>query len=274
MNHPNNMIPRRRSHSDEDEVLLKSARRCCLCVYLKNNTEQRTGQLAHINHNRSSTSEKHLAWLCLEHHNEYDSTTSQSKNITEGELREYKQRLEQDVIAGRIGRGGTLHTAVGLRFAAIDIAATSSWFSMVERPGSDYTLYSYSWTGANGEGDLPSDKFTDPIFDVTMLAGPRAALVRAVGVEAVSSFNKLSGQEPPVRIKVFDQLELAFRWVPGEVQWVPFTDPVGVSADGHYRFTLRLKGFSASLPGMFKVVRLHCRTESGSVSSDGICLGM
>ena len=79
--------------STETDVLLASRRRCCLCVFLKNRDEERRGQIAHLNHDPSDPRFENLVWLCLEHHDEYDGKTSQSKGITPDEVRAYRDQL-------------------------------------------------------------------------------------------------------------------------------------------------------------------------------------
>jgi hypothetical protein len=81
------------SKAAEEKVLIASRRRCCLCVFLEGRDEARSGQIAHLNHDRSDSRFKNLVYLCLEHHNEYDTQTSQSKGLTVGEVREYRNRL-------------------------------------------------------------------------------------------------------------------------------------------------------------------------------------
>src|SRR5262245_21093604 len=77
----------------ETEVLHASRRRCCLCVFLKDRDEVQKGQIAHLNHDPSDNSYDNLVWLCLDHHCEYDSKTSQSKGFTIEEVRRYRNRL-------------------------------------------------------------------------------------------------------------------------------------------------------------------------------------
>jgi len=72
---------------------MASRRRCCLCVFLSDRDEVRRGQIAHLNHDRSDSRFKNLVWLCLEHHDEFDSQPSQSKGLTLDEVREYRDRL-------------------------------------------------------------------------------------------------------------------------------------------------------------------------------------
>lgn len=81
----------------EKEVLVASNRRCCLCYYLRGATEQRRGQLAHLQQDASSSGFDDLVWLCLEHHDEFDSRTRQSKNFTRQEVRHYRDRLYREL---------------------------------------------------------------------------------------------------------------------------------------------------------------------------------
>lgn len=52
------------------------------------------GQIAHIDHNPANRKYQNLVFLCLPHHDQYDSTTSQSKNFTAGEVRKYRTELD------------------------------------------------------------------------------------------------------------------------------------------------------------------------------------
>lgn len=77
------------------DVVIKSRRRCALCVFLDGNDSERPGQIAHLNGDHSDNRFENLAWLCLEHHDKFDSTTSQTKNYTQLEVRNYRDRLYQ-----------------------------------------------------------------------------------------------------------------------------------------------------------------------------------
>lgn len=79
----------------ERDVLLASRRRCCLCVFLDNRNEVRKGQIAHLNHDPNDSRIENLVFLCLEHHDDYDGKTSQSKGLTLEEVREYRDRLHR-----------------------------------------------------------------------------------------------------------------------------------------------------------------------------------
>jgi len=77
----------------ETSVLLLSGRKCCLCVYLFKRDGVAKGQIAHLNHDPSDPRFENLVYLCLEHHDEYDGRTSQSKGYTAAEVREYRDKL-------------------------------------------------------------------------------------------------------------------------------------------------------------------------------------
>jgi hypothetical protein len=74
-------------------VLVLSRRRCAFCFGLNNDLTEKNGQIAHINHKSQDSRQENLAFLCLDHHDKYDSTSSQSKGLTEPELRHYRDRL-------------------------------------------------------------------------------------------------------------------------------------------------------------------------------------
>jgi 2-polyprenyl-3-methyl-5-hydroxy-6-metoxy-1,4-benzoquinol methylase len=75
-------------------VLIQSRRRCCLCFYFHGDLDWKSsGQIAHINRNRNDNEEGNLAFLCLKHHDDYDSKRSQSKGITKLELLYAKKSL-------------------------------------------------------------------------------------------------------------------------------------------------------------------------------------
>src|SRR6266571_5428321 len=77
----------------EQKVLVCSTRRCCLCVFLNGRDEVRKGQIAHLNHNRNDHRFANLVWLCLDHHDDYDGRTSQSRGFAAAEVKAYRDRL-------------------------------------------------------------------------------------------------------------------------------------------------------------------------------------
>lgn len=62
-------------------------------MFLANRDEVRKGQIAHLNRRRDDPGFENLVWLCLEHHDEFDSRPSQSKGLTPDEVRQYRDRL-------------------------------------------------------------------------------------------------------------------------------------------------------------------------------------
>lgn len=77
----------------ETSVLILSRRRCALCFGLNADAETKTGQIAHVNRNARDNRQENLVFLCLEHHDQYDTRRSQSKGFTEAELRQYRTML-------------------------------------------------------------------------------------------------------------------------------------------------------------------------------------
>ncbi|MGV2288720.1 hypothetical protein AAHK20_08380 [Trinickia sp. YCB016] len=75
------------------DLLVSTRRRCCLCFFLKGDETQKKVQIAHINRKRDDNRSENLVPLCLDHHDDYDSSTSQSKGFTEEEARRYKKML-------------------------------------------------------------------------------------------------------------------------------------------------------------------------------------
>jgi hypothetical protein len=78
-------------------ILLKSRRRCCLCYWLEGEDEVKKGQLAHLDGNNENAEEDNLAFLCLEHHDEYDSTPRVSKGLRENEVRIWRDELYKEM---------------------------------------------------------------------------------------------------------------------------------------------------------------------------------
>lgn len=77
------------------DVLVSSRRRCCICFALAGDFEEKKGQLAHLDRDATSSAIENLVFLCLEHHDEYDSRTSQSKGLSVEEVRRYRAQLER-----------------------------------------------------------------------------------------------------------------------------------------------------------------------------------
>lgn len=100
----------------ETSILLSSARRCPVCFQLYGDLAVKVGQIAHLDGDRTNGEEDNLAWMCMPHHSEYDSTTSQHKNFTIGEVKMMRTRL-YDAIARNEHTTGAPPQAVGGRQA-------------------------------------------------------------------------------------------------------------------------------------------------------------
>jgi len=95
--------PSRRPIPRETElnVLDQSRRRCALCFHLNGDLAEKHGQIAHLDNNPANYAEGNLAFLCMEHHSLYDSTTSQHRNYTIAEVKAARTKLCQAIIADK-----------------------------------------------------------------------------------------------------------------------------------------------------------------------------
>lgn len=75
------------------EVLVRSRRRCCVCFGLRRDENEKVGQIAHLDKDPANDAERNLVYLCLDHHDQFDSRTSQSKNLTKAEVEAYRNEL-------------------------------------------------------------------------------------------------------------------------------------------------------------------------------------
>ena len=118
-------------------ILVNSRRRCCLCFYWQNDDKEKRGQIAHINRNREDHSIDNLVYLCLEHHDLYDSGTSQSKGIQPGELHEAKGRL---YAVNKIEGVASEKASITLSLSRDDIAGLIEYLNRNVRGGSDIRI--------------------------------------------------------------------------------------------------------------------------------------
>lgn len=94
----------------ETELLTASARRCCVCFGLKGDFEIKQGQIVHLDHDPSNAAADNLAWMCFDHHDQYDSKTSQSKGMKIEEVKRYRDTLHTAVAERLPGRQRDLPT--------------------------------------------------------------------------------------------------------------------------------------------------------------------
>lgn len=81
----------------QDQVILLSRRRCCICFGLHGDVDVKPGQIAHLDHDNKNNELDNLAFLCLTHHDQYDSKTSQSKGFRENEIKKFRTELYDNV---------------------------------------------------------------------------------------------------------------------------------------------------------------------------------
>ncbi len=75
------------------EVLIRSRRRCAFCFGLDADFQIKRGQIAHLDRDPNNNSLSNLVFLCLNHHDEYDTRRSQAKSLTIGELKKFRSAL-------------------------------------------------------------------------------------------------------------------------------------------------------------------------------------
>ena len=96
--------------STQATVLLRVRRRCCICYGLNRDTAIKQGQVSHLDGDPANNNEANLAFLCLDHHDQYDSITRQSKGFTVEEVRRFRSELSQ-VIAVAFDAEAAINTA-------------------------------------------------------------------------------------------------------------------------------------------------------------------
>ncbi len=75
------------------ELFTKSGRRCAICFALHADAWVKAGQIAHLDDDPKNNKLENLCFLCQPHHDQYDSRTSQTKGMTEHEVRSYRHKL-------------------------------------------------------------------------------------------------------------------------------------------------------------------------------------
>lgn len=89
------------SEEAETDILFNSRRRCALCFGLFSDLSPKRGQIAHVDRDSSNSEYENLCFLCLPHHDEYDSKTSQSKRFTPSELARHREALYTYIRSGQ-----------------------------------------------------------------------------------------------------------------------------------------------------------------------------
>jgi hypothetical protein len=91
------MVRKRIPGDIEERVLVMCRRRCCVCFGLNRDISIKTGQIAHLDQRGDNNDPDNLAFMCFEHHDQYDGRTSQSKGLTEREVRQFRQELHETI---------------------------------------------------------------------------------------------------------------------------------------------------------------------------------
>ena len=81
------------SERAQAELLTLCRRRCCICFGLDRDVTVKTGQIAHLDRNAANSDLDNLAFLCLPHHDQYDSRARQSKGFKIDEVKAYRREL-------------------------------------------------------------------------------------------------------------------------------------------------------------------------------------
>ena len=81
----------------ETEVLVLCRRRCCICYGLTRDLSIKPGQIAHLDARPDNNDLDNLAFLCFDHHDQYDTRTSQSKGLTPREVRRFRKELHETI---------------------------------------------------------------------------------------------------------------------------------------------------------------------------------
>jgi hypothetical protein len=113
----------------QKNILTKSRRRCCLCFWLEGKDEVQKGQIAHLDGNNENADEDNLAFLCFDHHDEYDGTTRLAKGLREDEVRHWRDELyrEMEYRFRTFKRRALELTITGFRWCSADYDYTAEF---------------------------------------------------------------------------------------------------------------------------------------------------
>jgi hypothetical protein len=125
----------------EAMVLTASRRRCCLCVFIDKVDSGKRGQIAHLNKDASDSKFENLVYLCLEHHDLYDSHTSQSKGYTEVEVRHWRDELYRRYPKSQAMKKEALKPTEAVR----ERSSVSGYNKVIAKPSNDLGFISRPW---------------------------------------------------------------------------------------------------------------------------------
>jgi len=84
----------------ETAVLTRSARRCCICLALHGDDAVKAGQIGHLDDDCSNNDLDNLAWLCLDHHQQWHTRGNVTRGFKPAEVKAYRARLYRAVEQG------------------------------------------------------------------------------------------------------------------------------------------------------------------------------
>jgi hypothetical protein len=124
-----------------------------MCFHLHGDLSVKAGQLAHIDRDPSNDAEANLAFLCLRHHDEYDTKPRQSKRWQPAELAEIKRWFQQAIAEGRHLNDRAVVSTAGRetdREALSDLVQTmTDTRSMDFMRDADFGGWSFHWRELN-----------------------------------------------------------------------------------------------------------------------------
>jgi hypothetical protein len=165
------MRSRKRTRAEiQDRILDRSRRRCALCVHFKDDYGQKEGQIAHIDRNPANADEDNLVYLCLPHHDDYDTTRRQTKNLTPREVKTARDRLYDFIErGGDLGRGPQRPTGMEADWKTLDeiqalMATVPDYF--LNQPnfgGSSFSMHEIeAFRAVVEKRNKPEHEFIDP----------------------------------------------------------------------------------------------------------------
>jgi hypothetical protein len=137
-------------------VLLRSRRRCCICFGLNRDTSIKQGQIAHLDKNSGNNAEDNLAFLCLDHHDRYDSTTSQSKNFTMAEVKGFRAELDASIGSAfssdvRFGEAAAASSGINGQYIRLGEGSSSAELTVRVLPNGEIRVIGEALWGTNRE---------------------------------------------------------------------------------------------------------------------------
>jgi len=79
------------------DVASRCLRRCAICFAVHADASPKKGQIAHLDRNNRNREPNNLVWLCLPHHEEYDSRSFQAKGYLKEEVQSYRDKLQHSL---------------------------------------------------------------------------------------------------------------------------------------------------------------------------------